>query len=75
MNKRFFLTLQCAVSLFLLGFSSWVSAEAPAALSEARVVAQYNYIIHILAMLLIGFGFLMVFIRRYGFGAVTGYLS
>lgn len=72
MNKRFCLTLQCAVSLLLLGFSSWVSAEAPAALSEARVVAQYNFIIHILAMLLIGFGFLMVFVRRYGFGAVTG---
>lgn len=60
------------VSLFLLGFSCWASAEDMVVINEARTVAQYNYMIHILAMLLIGFGFLMVFIRRYGFGAVTG---
>lgn len=72
MKKSFSLLLQGAISLFLLSFSSWVSAEAAPALSEARIVAQYNYIIHILAMLLVGFGFLMVFVRRYGFGAVTG---
>jgi len=72
MKKSFNLILPGAISLFLLSFSSWVNAEAAPALSEARTVAQYNYIIHILAMLLIGFGFLMVFVRRYGFGAVTG---
>jgi ammonium transporter Rh len=72
MKRSFSLSLLGAISLFLLSFSSWVSAEAAPALSEARVVAQYNYIIHILAMLLVGFGFLMVFVRRYGFGAVTG---
>ncbi|MDH5480641.1 MAG: ammonium transporter [Nitrosomonas sp.] len=72
MNKGFSLTLLGAAGLFLLSFSSWVSAEAPTVISEARVVAQYNYIIHILAMLLVGFGFLMVFVRRYGFGAITG---
>ncbi len=56
-----------------LCFSSWVSAADPAtSINEARLVAQYNYSIHILAMLLVGFGFLMVFIRRYGFGATTG---
>ena len=72
MKKSFSLILLGAISLFLLSFSSWVNAEAAPTLSEARVVAQYNYIIHILAMLLVGFGFLMVFVRRYGFGAVTG---
>ena len=35
-------------------------------------VAQYNFAIHILAMLLVGFGFLMVFVRKYGYGATTG---
>ena len=40
--------------------------------NEARLVAQYNYSIHILAMLVVGFGFLMVFVKRYGFGATTG---
>lgn len=72
MKKGLSLILSGAVSLFLLSFSSWVSAEAIQIMSEARTVAQYNYIIHILAMLLVGFGFLMVFVRRYGFGAVTG---
>lgn len=72
MKNSFNLILQGATSLFLFGFSGWVSAETAVPLSEARVVAQYNYIIHILAMLLVGFGFLMVFVRRYGFGAVTG---
>ncbi len=40
--------------------------------SEVQQVAQYNFSIHILAMLLVGFGFLMVFVRRYGYGATTG---
>nr|3B9W_A Chain A, Ammonium transporter family [Nitrosomonas europaea] len=48
------------------------SAVAPAEINEARLVAQYNYSINILAMLLVGFGFLMVFVRRYGFSATTG---
>ena len=73
MNERLSLLLGTAI-VFLLGFSCTASAEGAAhiAISEAQTVAQYNYIIHILAMLLIGFGFLMVFVRRYGFGAVTG---
>ena len=72
MRKSFCLTLCGAASLFLLCFSAWASESAGSELSEARQVAQYNYVIHILAMLLVGFGFLMVFVRRYGFGATTG---
>lgn len=73
MKKSLCLKVLSSVSLFLLCFSSWVSAAEPAAgINEARLVAQYNYSIHILAMLLVGFGFLMVFVRRYGFGATTG---
>jgi ammonium transporter Rh len=37
-----------------------------------RQVEQYNFSINILAMLLIGFGFLMVFVRKYGYSALTG---
>jgi ammonium transporter Rh len=72
MKKNLCLTLSGTVSLFLL-FSSLIAwgSEGPE-LNEARQVAQYNYVIHILAMLLVGFGFLMVFVRRYGFGATTG---
>jgi hypothetical protein len=33
---------------------------------------SFLFAIHILAMLLVGFGFLMVFVKRYGYGATTG---
>ena len=46
-----------------------VPDSAAAALRE---VQQYNFAIHILAMLLVGFGFLMVFVQRYGYSATTG---
>jgi ammonium transporter Rh len=73
MKKSLCLMLCGMVNLFLLCFSAWASeGGAGAELNEARQVAQYNYVIHILAMLLVGFGFLMVFVRRYGFGATTG---
>jgi ammonium transporter Rh len=72
MKKNLCLTLSGTASLFLLflSFGAWGSEGSE--LNEARQVAQYNYVIHILAMLLVGFGFLMVFVRRYGFGATTG---
>jgi len=38
----------------------------------AQQAEQYNFSIHILAMLLVGFGFLMVFVRKYGYSALTG---
>jgi ammonium transporter Rh len=36
-----------------------------------RLVQQYNFSIHILAMLLVGFAFVFVFLRKYGYGATT----
>ncbi|SEL24181.1 ammonium transporter [Nitrosovibrio tenuis] len=73
MKKSLCLMLCGVANLFLLCFSAWASeGGAGPELNEARQVAQYNYVIHILAMLLVGFGFLMVFVRRYGFGATTG---
>jgi ammonium transporter Rh len=71
MKKSLCLTLCGVANLLLLCFGAWAS-ESGAELNEARQVAQYNYVIHILAMLLVGFGFLMVFVRIYGFGATTG---
>lgn len=62
-----------AVVLLLLCVNGEVGAsESSGTVNEARLVAQYNYSIHILAMLVVGFGFLMVFVKRYGFGATTG---
>jgi hypothetical protein len=40
-------------------------------LSLLQDVQKYNRSIHIMAMLLVGFGFLMVFVKKYGRSAVT----
>lgn len=73
MRTSLYLIKSVAMGLFLICFSTMaVAVELVPEVSDAQVVAQYNYIIHILAMLLVGFGFLMVFVRRYGFGAITG---
>jgi ammonium transporter Rh len=50
---------------------AWAGDAGPVQIA-ARQVEQYNFSIHILAMLLVGFGFLMVFVRRYGYAATTG---
>lgn len=45
--------------------------------SEAHTIfetLQYNRSIHVLAMLLLGFGFLMVFVRGHGFSSITATL-
>ncbi len=42
-----------------------------ASISSILEVQQYNRAIHIMAMLLIGFGFLMVFVKKYGRSAIT----
>jgi ammonium transporter Rh len=39
--------------------------------SSMLQVQQYDRAIHIMAMLLIGFGFLMVFVKKYGRSALT----
>jgi ammonium transporter Rh len=50
-----------------------VSAQTVTALDLSQIVEvqQYNRAIHIMAMLLIGFGFLMVFVKKYGRSAIT----
>lgn len=50
-------------------------SEAPGGISSAMEdfleLAKYGKAIHVMAMLMVGFGFLMVFVKRYGYGAVT----
>jgi ammonium transporter Rh len=58
--------------LLLLPVCALAEPAATGIADELRQVQQYNFAIHILAMLLVGFGFLMVFVRRYGYGATTG---
>ncbi len=51
------------------------SEEAKGAVSTSLEdfieLTKYGKAIHVMAMLMVGFGFLMVFVRRYGYGAVT----
>ena len=57
----------CAAVAVFSGQASAMSAEL-----GLRQVEQYNFSIHIMAMLLVGFGFLMVFVKKYGYSATTG---
>jgi len=66
--KKISATLVLAI-MSTVSFASDVSNEA---LSASIINDQrYNRAIHIMAMLLIGFGFLMVFVRKYGRSALT----
>lgn len=50
---------------------SQASEEVSSYLKSVVDVQKYNRSIHIMAMLLVGFGFLMVFVKKYGRSAVT----
>lgn len=60
-------------AILILFSSSALFAQQPdsKALSPILEVQQYERAIHIMAMLLIGFGFLMVFVKKYGRSALT----
>ncbi len=65
MNKR---------SLLLTALLTGLTATAALAQGDPHAIIEvqmYNRAIHIMAMLLIGFGFLMVFVRGYGLSALT----
>ncbi len=52
--------------------TGWGAEGASGASLESVVdVQKYNRSIHVMAMLLVGFGFLMVFVRKYGLSTVT----
>ncbi len=73
MKKNSVILLVAAVILFVTPLLAWSGEAAVDALTVSlRQVEQYNFSIHILAMLLVGFGFLMVFVKKYGYGATTG---
>ena len=67
------ITKFAALIILLLGSAFNVSAleVQQSEISSILEVQQYNRAIHIMAMLLIGFGFLMVFVKKYGRSAIT----
>jgi ammonium transporter Rh len=66
--------LKRKIGVLGLTVAALLASSCPAWAAEAglRQVEQYNFSIHILAMLLVGFGFLMVFVKKYGYSATTG---
>jgi ammonium transporter Rh len=62
-----FTLLFAGAPLFSMASDAVCNGLAPAILDDQH----YNKAIHIMAMLLIGFGFLMVFVRKYGRSALT----
>lgn len=62
-----------ALTLFLLGSVATTFAQGVEnhEISSVLEIEQYGRAIHIMAMLLIGFGFLMVFVKKYGRSALT----
>lgn len=60
------------VAFALLAFvGTAIGSEQASPLGHVIEVQQYSRAIHIMAMLLVGFGFLMVFVKKYGRTAVT----
>jgi ammonium transporter Rh len=55
----------------MAGLSFGAEANANEDISSVIEVQKYYRAIHIMAMLLVGFGFLMVFVRKYGRSAIT----
>ncbi|MDD2310231.1 MAG: ammonium transporter [Desulfuromonadaceae bacterium] len=61
------------LAVLMFGVCETVSAAETAgtALAALSDVQKYERAIHIMAMLLVGFGFLMVFVKKYGRSALT----
>lgn len=73
MKKSSSVLLFVMVLTFMMPFSAFAETKGTDTVVESiRQVQQYNFSINILAMLLVGFGFLMVFVKKYGYSATTG---
>ena len=73
MKRTLNLLIASTASLFLFCPGVWAATGGLVpVINDVQQLAQYNFAIHILAMLLVGFGFLMVFVRRFGYSATTG---
>lgn len=68
--RKFYRMLVFSLSLAVLVIFSNVCLAADS-LDSVVDVQKYNRAIHIMAMLLVGFGFLMVFVKKYGRSALT----
>ncbi len=68
--RKWFVT--CVVTIVaMMGGALIAEANANGELTSIIEVQKYYRSIHIMAMLLVGFGFLMVFVKKYGRSAIT----
>lgn len=73
MKKGALVFLSSFIITLFMPFSAYANTVSTNDVVEnLRQVQQYNFSINILAMLLVGFGFLMVFVKKYGYSATTG---
>lgn len=73
MKKGLLVFLTGIIFTLLVPFSVFAEeTSANEAVGGIWQLQQYNFSINILAMLLVGFGFLMVFVKKYGYSATTG---
>ena len=71
-SGKFFRIASASLLMILSSTFTFAQETASNTASSAMIDDQrYNRAIHIMAMLLIGFGFLMVFVRKYGRSALT----
>ncbi len=70
-KQGIFLLLTITFLLVTTGSLFGADTESNNIISEIVNVQKYNRAIHVMAMLLVGFGFLMVFVKKYGRSALT----
>jgi ammonium transporter Rh len=71
MNQCLRNTLLLITLIFTLGGAAFAAEMPGTTLASLSEVQKYERAIHIMAMLLVGFGFLMVFVKKYGRSALT----
>ena len=71
MSKKSILVLLFGFLGIFLSQSTFAQGVATNSLDSLTDVQKYYRAIHVMAMLLLGFGFLMVFVRKYGRSALT----
>ena len=77
-NKVLLITILLLTIIIAIGFipamnlhSHEATVESADSLGNIYDSLKYEKSIHVLAMLLVGFGFLMVFVRKHGFSSIT----
>lgn len=69
--KKIYVIICCITIMLLLSPSSYAGEMTENGFTDILDNLKYFRAIHIMAMLLIGFGFLMVFVKKYGRSAIT----